>query len=136
LYDYNLPNSAGLMAAQERKALDNAGDSILLRYTEKNPDSKLAFWRLIRLMSWSYEPVFDSIYNAFSDNLKNGYAGQVLKDKLQGSRQLAVGNPFPEFNCQNTNGEIYRLIFFLKTNLHWSISGTATVVPAGGSLVR
>ncbi|MCD8029933.1 MAG: TlpA family protein disulfide reductase [Bacteroides sp.] len=105
LHNYDLPSSVSLTSDQERKALDNASDSTLLRYTEKNPNSKVAFWKLIRLMGWGYEPIFDSIYNAFSDDLKNGYAGQVLKDKLQDSKQLTIGRAFPEFNCQNTNGE-------------------------------
>lgn len=114
LYSYDLPYSVSLMADQERKALESASDSTLLRYTEKNPNSKFAFWRLIRLMSWSYEPIFDSIYNTFSENLKNGYAGKVLKDKLQSSKQLAIGKIFPDFNCQNTNGENFSVEIFLK----------------------
>ena len=114
LYNYDLPKSVSLITGQERKTLENASDSTLLRYTEKNPNSKLAFWKLIRLMGWGYEPIFDSIYNTFSDNIKNGYAGQVLKSKLQEGKQLTVGKIFPDFNCQNTNGENLSTDIFLK----------------------
>lgn len=114
LYNYDLPNSVSLMTDQEKKILENASDRTLLRYTEKNPNSKLAFWKLISLMGWGYEPIFDSIYNTFSDNIRNGYAGQVLKRKLQGGKQLTVGKTFPDFNCQNTNGENLLTDIFLK----------------------
>lgn len=111
---YDLPKSISLIINQEKKALDNESDSTLLKYTKKNPNSKIAFWELIRLMSWGYEPIFDSIYNTFSPNLKNGYAGQVLKDKLSRNVQLSIGHKFPSFSCQNINGENFSTDIFLK----------------------
>lgn len=104
-YDGNLPDSIMQIVIEERDVLHVAGDSTLLKYVEINPNSKLAFWGLIRLLGWGYEPIFDSIYNAFSDTLRNGYAGKLLNDKLQDSRQLSVGQMFPLFNCQNASEE-------------------------------
>lgn len=114
LYDGDLPDSIKLMLSEEQQALYIAGDSTLLKYTEKNPNSKIAFWRFIRLLGWGYEPIFDSVYNAFSETLRNGYAGNVLNGKLQNSRQLSVGQLFPLFNCQNANNENLSSDVFLK----------------------
>lgn len=105
LYNYNFPNSIKLILDKEQKAIYNASDSILLKYAERNPNSKIAFWSLVRLFNWGYEPIFDSIYNAFSGMLKNGYSGRILNSKLQNGRQLSVDQIFPFFNCQSVNGE-------------------------------
>ena len=114
LYDNELPDSISLILSKEQKAIQNADDSTLLKYAERNPNSKIAFWKLIRLMNWGYEPIFDSIYNAFSETLKNGYAGKVLNAKLQSSKKLSVGQTFPLFNCQNVNNENLSHHIFLK----------------------
>lgn len=114
LYNYDLPSSISLILGEEQKAIYNAGDSILLKYAERNPNSKIAFWRLVRLLNWGYEPVFDSIYNVFSGILKNGYAGKILSGKLQNAKQLSVGQIFPLFNCQTTNIENSPSRIFLK----------------------
>lgn len=114
LYNYDLPNSIRLILDEEQKAIYNASDSVLLKYTERNPNSKIAFWVLARLMNWGYEPIFDSIYNNFSEALKKGYAGKILGEKIQNSRQLSVGQMFPSFNCQNANEENFSSRIFHK----------------------
>ena len=78
---------------------------LLLNYTKKNSDSEIAFWKLVRLMGWGYEPIFDTIYNSFSDELKNGYAGTVLNKKLEAGKILSVGKQFPPMQCMNRNNE-------------------------------
>ncbi len=113
-YEGNVPDSIMLILRKEQKALYNASDSTLLKYAEKNPDSKMAFWKLIRLMGFGYEPLFDPIYNSFSETLREGYAGKVLKDKLQNGRLLSVGQPFPLLNCQNAGNENLSSDIFLK----------------------
>lgn len=114
LYDYDLPNSIRLILDEEQRAIYNASDSTLLKYTERNPNSKIAFWVLARLMNWGYEPIFDAIYNNFSEALKKGYAGKILDEKIQNSRQLSVGQMFPSFNCQNANEENFSSRIFHK----------------------
>lgn len=114
LHNYDLPNSIRLILDEEQKAIYNANDSTLLKYTERNPNSKIAFWNLVSLMSWGYEPIFDSIYNNFSDELKRGYAGKILGEKMQNSRQLSVGHMFPSFDCQNANEENFSSQIFHK----------------------
>ncbi|MCD7930767.1 MAG: AhpC/TSA family protein [Tannerellaceae bacterium] len=113
-YNNDLPESISLMLTEEQKALYSASDSTLLKYAETNPNSKIAFWNLIRLINWGYEPIFDSIYGAFSETLKNEYAGKILYSKLQNRRQLSIGQTFPIFNCQNANNEDLSSHIFLK----------------------
>lgn len=113
-YDGDLPDSIKLKLSEEQKAIYNAGDSTLLKYAERNPDSKIAFWKLARLVDWGYEPIFDSVYNAFSGILRDGYAGKVLRGKLQNGKQLSVGQLFPPFNCQNASNENLSSHVFLK----------------------
>lgn len=110
----NLPDSTNLSLSKKQKALYIASDSTLLKYTEKNPNSEVALWSLIRLMNWSYEPIFESIYNAFSPTFINGYAGRILKEKIQNSSQLSVGKKFPSIDCKNMNGEKLSTDIFLK----------------------
>lgn len=114
LHNYDLPGSIRLILDEEQKAIYNASDSALLKYTEVNPNSKIAFWNLVSLMSWGYEPIFDSIYNNFSDELKRGYAGKILGENIQNSKQLSVGHMFPSFDCQNRNEENFSSLIFYK----------------------
>jgi peroxiredoxin len=117
LYNYHLPESIKLSIKKEDDNLYEEGNRLLLRYTEKNPTSKIAFWTLIRKMSWGYEPIFDSIYNAFSGELKNGYAGRVLNTKLENGKQLSLGKQFPSLQCVNRNNEKFSPSIFLKNKL-------------------
>jgi thiol-disulfide isomerase/thioredoxin len=81
-------------------------------YTEKNPNSKIAFWKLVHLMNWGYEPIFDSIYNSFSDSLKNGYAGKILKTKIFEGKQLSAGKYFPLIPCTDIDKKPFVLDIF------------------------
>lgn len=114
LHDGDLPDSISLMLSEEQKAIYNASDSTLLKYAEGNPDSKIAFWKLVYLMNWGFEPRFESIYNAFTETLRDGYAGKVLKGKIQKGKQLSVGQLFPLFNCQNASNENLSFDVFFK----------------------
>jgi hypothetical protein len=91
LYHYDLPKAIKLNLKKEDDHLYEEGNQLLLRYSEKNPGSEIAFWTLIRKMIFGYEPIFDSIYFTFSGELKNGYAGRFLNKKLENGKQLSVG---------------------------------------------
>ena len=117
LYNYDLPKAIKIDIKEEDDNLYEEGNRVLLRYTEKNPSSRIAFWTLIRKMIFGYEPIFDSIYNAFSNDLKNGYAGKVLDKKLKNGRQLSVGKQFPLLQCVNRNNEKFSPAIFLKNKL-------------------
>jgi peroxiredoxin len=105
VYKNNIPQEIKTDQKNEYNALCILDNSTLLQYVKKQPNSEIAFWRTIDLMSWGYEPIFDSIYNSFSDGLKNGYAGRVLNKKLQEGKQLSIGKQFPSMQCINSNNE-------------------------------
>lgn len=117
LYNYNLPKAIKVNLSKEDDNLYEEGHKVLLRYSVKNPTSRIAFWALINRMSWGYEPIFDSIYNAFSSNLKNGYAGRVLNKKLENGKLLSVGNLFPSLQSINRNNEKFSSTIFLNNKL-------------------
>ena len=112
LNKYTLPEGIRFSMSKELDILYKEHDELLLNYTEKNPNSKIAFWRLVRLMSFGYEPIFDSIYNSFSDELKNGYAGKVLNTKLMEGKVLTVGKYFPLLSCADINSKPFTLELF------------------------
>ena len=105
LNNYTLPEDVRFSMSKELDILYKEQDKLLLAYVEKNPDSEIAFWKFVRLMSFGYEPIFDTIYNSFSDELKNGYAGTVLNKKLEAGKILSVGKQFPPMQCMNRNNE-------------------------------
>lgn len=112
LNNYHLPEAIKSSQSKEFAILYKEHDKLLLSYSEKHPNSEIAFWKLIRLMGWGYEPIFDTIYNCFSDQLKNGYAGRVLNKKLQDGKVLAVGKQFPSMQCINLNNEKFSSAVF------------------------
>lgn len=112
IYQRNIPNEINLALRSEYNALNNEENKLLLRYCEKNPNSYLGLWRLVYVMNWGYEPIFDSIYNSFSDNIKNGPAGTTLKNKLQESKMLTVGKNFPLISCVDRNNKPFVLDLF------------------------
>lgn len=105
VYNNDLPKEIKINLSNENDDLYESGNRVLLRYSEVNPTSVFAFWALIDRMNWGYEPIFDSIFNAFSSKLKDGFAGRVLYKKLEIGKQLSIGNIFPTLQCINRNNE-------------------------------
>ncbi|MDP4271199.1 MAG: TlpA disulfide reductase family protein [Bacteroidota bacterium] len=114
---YNLPEDIKFNMKKKRDILDRESDRLLLTYTQMHPNSNIAFWKLVRLMSWGYEPIFDSIYHAYSGVLKNGYAGYILKKKLDVGRQTSVGKQFPELSCVNNTNDKFSTSLFQKNKM-------------------
>jgi len=117
LNHYQLPKAIKLDADKEDDNLYAESNQLLLRYCVKNPSSEIAFWSLIRRMLFGYEPIFDSIYNSFSNELKNGYAGRILNKKLKNGRILSVGALFPTLQCVNRENVKFSTAIFLKRKL-------------------
>jgi peroxiredoxin len=117
LYNRQLPKAIKINLSKEDDQLFEEGNRLLLRYSEKNPTSKIAFWRLIQIMSWGYEPIYDLIYANFSNELKNGYAGRALTKKLENGKLLTVGNQFPSLQCVNRKNEKFSSTVFSNTKL-------------------
>jgi thiol-disulfide isomerase/thioredoxin len=82
---------------EELKQSYKENDKALLKIVQSNSNSHLAFWKLIDLLNFGYEPIFDTIYNHFSSPLKNSYSGLVLAEKLKEARALSKGRLFPAF---------------------------------------
>ncbi|MFT3738672.1 MAG: TlpA disulfide reductase family protein [Breznakibacter sp.] len=116
-HQYNVPQEIKINLDNEYNSLCDRDNQSLLRYSEENSDSYFAFWRLVNLMGWGYEPIYDSIYINFSDQLKSGYAGKVLKMKLLDGKGLSVGNYFPVISCTDINGNPFLLDVFKDNTL-------------------
>ena len=117
LYNHQLPKAIKINLKKEDDNLYEEGNKLLLRYSVKNQSSEIAFWSLIRKMLFGYEPIFDSIYNSFSNELKNGYAGRILNKKLKNGRILSVGALFPTLQCVNRENVKFSTAIFLKRKL-------------------
>ena len=107
-----MPEEIRFSMSKELDILYKEHDKLLLTYSEKNPNSEIAFWTLARLMIFGYETIFDSIYNSLSDQLKNGYAGTVLNTKLMEGKLLTVGKYFPLMACADRNSKPFTLELF------------------------
>lgn len=115
--NYQLPVSMSLMLKEEYNSLVHKSNSVLLDFAKDNPSSIVAFWKLIRLMDWGYEPILDSIYSRFSTELKSGYAGRILAEKLHTGKRLSLGEQFPFIKVVNTDGKGLSADFYLQNNL-------------------
>ncbi len=115
IYNNKMPEEIKINQTKEYDDLCNFENSSLLTYVKKRPNSNIAFWRTIYLMSWGYEPIFDTIYNIFTEKLKNGYAGKALNKKLKNGKQLSVGKQFPTIQCVNTINERFNSDIFYKS---------------------
>lgn len=62
----NIPEDIRLILNEEYNRLNNIADETLLNYSKNNPNSKIAFWRLVHIVDSGYIPILDSIYNCFS----------------------------------------------------------------------
>lgn len=97
LYKEILPDSVKLRLSKKFDLLQKESDNLLLEYTRINPRSNIAFWKLIRLMGFGYENIFDKIYLLFDDSLKKSYAGTVLISRLKKASLTGSNKPFPSF---------------------------------------
>ncbi len=80
-------------------------DSTLLRYVEKHPDSYLALWKFVHLSNFGYETVFDSIFSAFSEKLRNTATGNALAKRLKAGSVLAISKRFPSLAVLDRSGK-------------------------------
>jgi thiol-disulfide isomerase/thioredoxin len=105
VYQRKLPKNIELELRAKQKAYYAESDQNLLKYVTAYPNSYLAFWKFIRLSSFSgHEKIFDSIFNQLSDSLKNTYAGRVLSKNLYIGGTLGMGKRFPSLICISDQG--------------------------------
>lgn len=94
-FNNTVPDTTLASLARELKTLLNKRDSILWKYAKQNPHSYVVLWELVSLSHSVYKPVYDSIYNALSVDLKNTATGRGLYNQLQSSSRVNAGNIFP-----------------------------------------
>jgi thiol-disulfide isomerase/thioredoxin len=105
VYQRKLPKNIELDLRAQQNAYYAESDQNLLKYVTAYPNSYLAFWKFIRLSSFSgHEKIFDSIFNQLSDSLKNTYAGRVLSKNLYIGGTLGMGKRFPSLICISDQG--------------------------------
>ena len=105
VYQRKLPKNIELDLRAQQNAYYAESDQNLLKYVTAYPNSYLAFWKFIRLSSFSgHEKIFDSIFNQFSDSLKNTHAGRVLSKNLYIGGTLGMGKRFPSIICISDQG--------------------------------
>jgi peroxiredoxin len=73
----------------------------LLTYVKTHTASYAAFWMLVNSLNSGYDPLFDSIYPAFSAEMRNTYTGKILAQKLATARITCVGCKFPDLRLAN-----------------------------------
>lgn len=99
-----MPDIDNRIMAAERGVL-NTKKTQLLTYAWQHPDSYAALWELVNRMQNGYEPIFDSVYSAFSPTLKTSHTGNVLAQRLASSKATAVGQVFPTLNLLNSGNK-------------------------------
>jgi peroxiredoxin len=103
VYKYKIPDSLGSLLSSIDKDLDRKFDSTLLSYVKRNPGSYVAFWKLVNEFTHGYKPFYDSLYEAFSDSIRQTYTGKVLKHKLEMGRFSCIGCRFPDLKLASIN---------------------------------
>ena len=91
--------------SQNRARLIHQQHLKCLAYIQQHPDSYVALWHLVKEMKNGYQPVLDSLYNAFSASLKNTPTGKTLAQRLGSSRITALGQIFPSLTLLNTSNQ-------------------------------
>ncbi|MCO4292692.1 TlpA family protein disulfide reductase [Solitalea sp. MAHUQ-68] len=108
----NLPDSIKLNLESKLNNYYKENDTTLLRYVKAHPDSYVSLWKLAHLLSFGYEDIFDSIYDQFSDSIKNTYTGKVLAQKIKKASLLSIGKRFPGIMAINNKNEHLDTGFF------------------------
>ncbi|ETZ24124.1 TlpA disulfide reductase family protein [Pedobacter sp. V48] len=103
-YSGKLPDSIQLRLMVDLKKAYSMNDENLLKYVKTNPNSYLALWDLVRLLGFGYENIFDSIFAAFSPEIKTTFTGNKIAEKLKNAgTYIAIGKPFPLIDCIDQN---------------------------------
>ncbi len=94
-FENDLPIEIHSDFSREFKNIVNKKDTILFRYTKGHPNSFVTLWNLVTRVNSGYKPIYDSIYDLLSFQLKETVTGTRLKKELHSSARLNIGNKFP-----------------------------------------
>jgi peroxiredoxin len=93
---------------------DFRGSRTLLSYTQSHPASYVGLWALVGNFTKGYEPLYDSIYKAFSPTIRNTYTGRMLDQMLNTARASCIGCRFPNLSLASIDN-LSRKVSILKT---------------------
>ncbi len=102
-YQGNIPDTLNNLLSTIQKGLTQKEHDIYISYVKKDPGSYVALWNLIMQLSSGYQPFYDSLYNVFSDSIKQTYTGRILKQKLDMGRTACIGCRFPDVKLAPMN---------------------------------
>jgi peroxiredoxin len=106
IYKNAIPDEVKMDWETENKTLNAKGDSLYFLRASKYPDSYNSFWRFINMFNLvGYEPIYEDIFELYSDSLKNTYSGRALEKDLKTASKLAAGNTFPSIPLEDNNGQ-------------------------------
>ncbi|MBX3257383.1 MAG: AhpC/TSA family protein [Chitinophagaceae bacterium] len=87
-----------------RSKLVFEGDSLLVEYCKRKPNSYVALWKLIeRFESWGYKSEYLVAFNSLSNKLKNTETGRQFQKILERAKSLSVNSPFPILKLSDTS---------------------------------
>lgn len=87
------------------KTILNKKDTILWVYAKDHPNSFVTLWDLVTKVNSDYKPIYDSIYDLLSFQLKETVTGMRLKKQLHSSAILNKGNEFPRLTLLDLKNE-------------------------------
>lgn len=89
-----------------RKRIKEEKNVVLLKYLENNPNSFVGMWLFAENFSiYGYNTIYEDMYNAMSNELKNTYTGQGLNQKLKKTRISSVYGYLPNATLREYNGK-------------------------------
>ncbi|NEU70300.1 TlpA disulfide reductase family protein [Spirosoma agri] len=91
--------------SQNRSRLIHQQQRGYLTYITQHPASYVPLWQLVRDMGEGYQPIFDSLYQAFSASLKATPTGRMIAQRLNSSKMTAVGQIFPSLSLVDMNNK-------------------------------
>lgn len=95
-----------------RKRIREEKNVVLLKYLKKNPNSFVGMWLFAENFSiYGYNTIYEDMYNAMSNELKNTYSGQGLNQKLKETRISSVNGYLPNATLLEYNGKETKVKF-------------------------
>ncbi|MBQ0769452.1 MAG: AhpC/TSA family protein [Bizionia sp.] len=95
-----------------RKRIREEKNVVLLKYLGKNPNSFVGMWLFAENFSiYGYNTIYEDMYNAMSNELKNTYSGQGLNQKLKETRISSVNGYLPNATLLEYNGKETKVKF-------------------------
>lgn len=101
-YGKKIPTEETYYYEKQFDALLLKGDSVLLEYARKHPNSYVTLWKLIeRFESNSYKKEYMSTYSLLSGSIKKTAPARTFMKEILVTRKIALGSKFPQMTLLN-----------------------------------